>query len=136
MHFQPEKGAAVPRFGDWDEKNPASGDNYTHAFNIVRHEKISGSPMVPNMSAEQAYATRQKPNGGDKHKVCYVIYQIFSKDQNVFPLWFSISLTHLILCKNQFPVAEQVVSMLWKVTTMDLKYVLPAKAFLYESRLI
>lgn len=86
MHFQREKVAAVPRFGEWDETNPASGDNYTHAFNQLHHEKITGSPMVSNMSTEQPSATRQKKNGHNKFKVYYIIYHKSSpKDQNVFP---------------------------------------------------
>lgn len=75
----PEKGAAVPRFGEWDEANPSSGDNYTHAFNQVRHEKISGSPMVSNMGAEQGYATRQKQNGHDKYKSLSRWFPCFGK---------------------------------------------------------
>ncbi|CAI0426570.1 unnamed protein product [Linum tenue] len=39
---QPDKGAAVPKFGDWDENNPASADGYTHIFNMVREERQGG----------------------------------------------------------------------------------------------
>jgi len=35
----PDGSAAVPRFGDWDENNPQSADNYTHIFNKVRDER-------------------------------------------------------------------------------------------------
>ncbi|CAI0426568.1 unnamed protein product [Linum tenue] len=38
----PDKGAAVPKFGDWDENNPASADGYTHIFNMVREERQGG----------------------------------------------------------------------------------------------
>lgn len=38
-----DRGAAVPRFGDWDENDPQSADNYTHIFNKVREEK-QGNP--------------------------------------------------------------------------------------------
>ena len=69
MWFQPDKVAAVPIFGGWDENDPAAGENYTLAFNNVRHEKNSGSPMVSNMTAEQAYANKQKQNDRNKNKV-------------------------------------------------------------------
>lgn len=64
----PDKGAAVPRFGEWDENNPSSADNYTHIFNKVREEKITGSPMVSNMSTDPAYSNRRKQNERDKNK--------------------------------------------------------------------
>ena len=70
MQSQPDKGAAVPRFGEWDENDPASADNYTHIFNKVREEKISGTPN--NITADPSYATRRKQN--DRDKVCHVTY--------------------------------------------------------------
>ncbi|RWW07203.1 hypothetical protein GW17_00029425, partial [Ensete ventricosum] len=45
----PEKGSSVPRFGEWDESDPSSADNYTGIFNKVGEEKKSGSAaMVTN----------------------------------------------------------------------------------------
>ncbi|CAN7048807.1 hypothetical protein Bca4012_076390 [Brassica carinata] len=47
----PEKVTVVPKFGDWDENNPASADGYTHIFNKVREERSSnvsgGSSRTP-----------------------------------------------------------------------------------------
>ncbi|KAJ0234634.1 RPM1-interacting protein 4 [Hirschfeldia incana] len=47
----PEKVTVVPKFGDWDENNPASADGYTHIFNKVREERTSnvsgGSSRTP-----------------------------------------------------------------------------------------
>lgn len=51
----PDRGAAVPRFGEWDENNPSSADNYTHIFNKVREERVTGSPMVPGSDARPNY---------------------------------------------------------------------------------
>ncbi|XP_058103273.1 RPM1-interacting protein 4-like [Magnolia sinica] len=51
----PEKGAAVPKFGDWDETNPSSADGYTHIFNKVREEKQIGAAKVPVMPTESSY---------------------------------------------------------------------------------
>ncbi|CAL9098380.1 unnamed protein product [Musa textilis] len=45
----PEKGSSVPRFGEWDESDPSSADNFTGIFNKVREEKQTGSAgMVIN----------------------------------------------------------------------------------------
>ena len=43
---QPEKGSSVPRFGEWDESDPSSADNFTGIFNKVREEKKSGSAAM------------------------------------------------------------------------------------------
>ncbi|KAD6119997.1 hypothetical protein E3N88_11268 [Mikania micrantha] len=60
----PDKGASVPRFGEWDENNPSSGDNYTHIFNKVREERATGSPMPSGPDARPNYSAprNQKPN--------------------------------------------------------------------------
>ncbi|XP_009420322.2 RPM1-interacting protein 4 isoform X1 [Musa acuminata AAA Group] len=42
----PEKGSSVPRFGEWDESDPSSADNFTGIFNKVREEKKSGSAAM------------------------------------------------------------------------------------------
>lgn len=65
---QPDKGAAVPKFGEWDENNPASADGFTHIFNKVREEKAG---KVPGTPPEPSYYTSRKPAGGDSAKVCH-----------------------------------------------------------------
>ncbi|KAK9013346.1 hypothetical protein V6N11_041359 [Hibiscus sabdariffa] len=45
----PDKGAAVPKFGDWDERNPSSADGYTHIFNQVREERNNGGKATPGL---------------------------------------------------------------------------------------
>lgn len=67
--LQPDRGAAVPRFGDWDENNPQSADNYTHIFNKVRLERHN----VPGNNSESSYHTMQKQNANDNRKVCCAI---------------------------------------------------------------
>lgn len=64
----PDRGAAVPRFGEWDENNPSSADNYTHIFNKVREERVTGSPMVSDSDARPNYnmPRNQKPS----NKIC------------------------------------------------------------------
>ncbi|GJZ46112.1 RNA-directed DNA polymerase, eukaryota, reverse transcriptase zinc-binding domain protein [Tanacetum coccineum] len=58
-------GAAVPRFGEWDEKNPSSGENYTHIFNKLHEERVTGSPMVSGSDARPNYniPRKEEPKG-------------------------------------------------------------------------
>lgn len=45
----------MPKFGDWDENNPASADGFSHIFNKVREEKQIESAKVPVMPMESPY---------------------------------------------------------------------------------
>eukprot|EP00262_Sarcandra_glabra_P020674 TRINITY_DN8376_c0_g2_i1.p1 TRINITY_DN8376_c0_g2~~TRINITY_DN8376_c0_g2_i1.p1 ORF type:complete len:247 (-),score=38.93 TRINITY_DN8376_c0_g2_i1:81-821(-) len=54
-----EQGAAVPRFGDWDENNPSSADGYTGIFNKVREERQTGGERVPVMPKGSPYSNGQ-----------------------------------------------------------------------------
>eukprot|EP00262_Sarcandra_glabra_P009911 TRINITY_DN24745_c0_g1_i1.p1 TRINITY_DN24745_c0_g1~~TRINITY_DN24745_c0_g1_i1.p1 ORF type:complete len:268 (+),score=46.04 TRINITY_DN24745_c0_g1_i1:101-904(+) len=69
----PEKGAAVPKFGAWDESDPASADSYTHIFNKVREERQVGSAKVPVMPTESSYPSGQKQanNFGSMRCCCF-----------------------------------------------------------------
>ncbi|KAF6139477.1 hypothetical protein GIB67_028286 [Kingdonia uniflora] len=68
--WQPEKGAAVPKFGDWDESNPASADGYTHIFNKVREEKQSGANIL-SMPTDTPFSNGQRRgNVNNKSTVC------------------------------------------------------------------
>ncbi|XP_039000916.1 RPM1-interacting protein 4-like isoform X1 [Hibiscus syriacus] len=58
----PDKGAAVPKFGDWDENNPSSADGYTHIFNQVREERNNGGKVTPG--ERSPYHTARKPTNG------------------------------------------------------------------------
>ncbi|KAK8997559.1 hypothetical protein V6N11_012115 [Hibiscus sabdariffa] len=63
----PDEGAAVPKFGDWDENNPASADGYTHIFNKVREERNSGG-RAPGMPGEQSpYRTARDRNSANSN---------------------------------------------------------------------
>lgn len=66
--LQPDRGAAVPKFGEWDENNPASADGYTHIFNKVREERNSGA-KTPGMASPAPYYANQKPSSNDTAKV-------------------------------------------------------------------
>lgn len=39
----PDKAPSVPKFGEWDESDPASADGYTQIFNIVKEERQGGA---------------------------------------------------------------------------------------------
>lgn len=64
----PDRGATVPRFGDWDEKNPQSADNYTHIFKKVREERHTPSnlPAGNNFESSPHMMQRQNPRGNRK----------------------------------------------------------------------
>ncbi|RWR87090.1 RPM1-interacting protein 4-like protein [Cinnamomum micranthum f. kanehirae] len=61
----PERGPAVPKFGEWDENNPASADGFTHIFNKVREEKQTGAAKVPAMPTESSYNDHRKDSSDD-----------------------------------------------------------------------
>ncbi|EYU40620.1 hypothetical protein ABFS82_14G054600 [Erythranthe guttata] len=66
----PEKGAAVPKFGEWDENNPESAENFTHIFNKVREERTTGAGNAPGTPKHPSYGGRgQQVN--DQKKCCF-----------------------------------------------------------------
>ncbi|KAL8480759.1 hypothetical protein ACS0TY_026783 [Phlomoides rotata] len=62
----PDKAAAVPRFGEWDENDPQSAENFTHIFNQVREERntgpgnMSGTPKHPSYGTNGQRANQPK----------------------------------------------------------------------------
>lgn len=67
----PDKGAAVPKFGEWDESNPASADGYTHIFNKVREERQVGAGHVPGTPNERLYAARNQAADDKVQSCCF-----------------------------------------------------------------
>lgn len=65
-----DKGAAVPKFGEWDESNPSSADGFTHIFNKVREERQTGAVRVPGMGVEPSYNTGRNQTKDEKAKGC------------------------------------------------------------------
>ncbi|KAJ1427955.1 RIN4, pathogenic type III effector avirulence factor Avr cleavage site [Sesbania bispinosa] len=65
----PDKGAAVPKFGEWDVSNPASADGYTHIFNKVREERQGGPGHAPGTPTERPHVIRNQPSD-DKVQCC------------------------------------------------------------------
>jgi hypothetical protein len=55
LHIQPERGSAVPKFGEWDEKDPSTGEAFTGIFDKVREEKQSGSGNASVVNSDAGY---------------------------------------------------------------------------------
>lgn len=56
---QVDKGSTLPKFGEWDENNPASADGYTEVFNKVREEKNGGQTNGPTGSPYRPAAAKK-----------------------------------------------------------------------------
>lgn len=94
MHFQPDDSPAVPKFGDWDENDPASAEGYTQIFNKVREEKQTGAAKVPATSTDASYSNSQKRYGNDSGKVNIRFSNIVTPSQGS-ALFFPIFLKRL-----------------------------------------
>lgn len=66
----PEKGAAVPRFGDWNEHDPHSAENFTLVFNKVREERNPTPGHVSDTPKHRSYSPRVQPSNEPK-KCCF-----------------------------------------------------------------
>ncbi|KAH6837209.1 hypothetical protein C2S53_020852, partial [Perilla frutescens var. hirtella] len=64
----PDKGAAVPRFGEWDENDPQSAENFTHIFNKVREERNTGAGNPSGTPRHPSYGTPGRPKEQPKRK--------------------------------------------------------------------
>lgn len=65
-------GAAVPKFGEWNVNDPASGDGYTDVFNRIKEERQRGpgTAMSPGPNVRGSpYTGNRKPNPRDNPKV-------------------------------------------------------------------
>ncbi|MQM01091.1 hypothetical protein Taro_033842 [Colocasia esculenta] len=58
-----DKGSTVPKFGDWDEKNPSSADGFTHIFNKVREEKQVGAGKAPIIKTDPVFYNDPRQEG-------------------------------------------------------------------------
>eukprot|EP00250_Pteridium_aquilinum_P006192 c16159_g1_i1 orf=457-1218(+) len=61
----PDRAAALPKFGAWDENDPSAGEGFTVIFNQARNEKKTGGPVrIPALQGESP----AKFNYGDGNK--------------------------------------------------------------------
>lgn len=69
---QPRSGAAVPKFGEWNVNDPASGDGYTDVFNRIKEERqrAPGAAMSPGPGVRVSpYPGNRKPTPKENSKV-------------------------------------------------------------------
>ncbi len=52
-------GRSLPKFGDWDVNDPATGEGFTVIFNKARDEKKTGAESGANQT--------ENPGGKDEH---------------------------------------------------------------------
>ncbi|XP_073291535.1 RPM1-interacting protein 4-like [Primulina huaijiensis] len=65
----PDKAAAVPRFGDW-ENDPQSAENFTDIFQKVRDERNAGPGNVSTTPRHSSYPARGQPSNQPKKCCC------------------------------------------------------------------
>lgn len=108
MYLQSDDSPAVPKFGDWDESDPASAEGYSQIFDKVREEKQTGAAKVPGTSTDTSYSNSQKRYGNDSAKVCrfgFLIWQSPSPNplsrgrQWLFPILVTRT-PNLIVCNS------------------------------------
>ncbi|CAN1269570.1 RPM1-interacting protein 4 [Linum perenne] len=66
----PDQSSAVPKFGDWDENNPASADGYTHIFNKVREERLGGGAAGRSPGGSYGDSSARKHKSGKSSMSC------------------------------------------------------------------
>lgn len=95
--WQAEQGAAVPKFGDWDENNPASADGFTHIFNKVREERQNGGRVTPG--EQSPYNSGRKTSTANTSKVIVILFSSLHLPVMASRLvWSVLSNSNFILC--------------------------------------
>eukprot|EP01018_Ginkgo_biloba_P013819 Gb_22705 [translate_table: standard] len=66
----PDRGAPLPKFGAWNENDPASADGFTFIFNKAREEKqTGGAAKIPTLAPEtQSHEGSFKQANGSPNK--------------------------------------------------------------------
>ncbi|KAK1411174.1 hypothetical protein QVD17_37720 [Tagetes erecta] len=61
-----DDGPAIPKFGDWDDNDPTSGEGYTEVFNKARHDKHAAGGKSPMISTDSGnyYGQRNEKSKG------------------------------------------------------------------------
>lgn len=67
----PDRGAAVPKFGEWDEKDPQSAENFTGIFDKVREEKHTGPGNVSTTPKHPSYVAQNHQPKEKPKKCCF-----------------------------------------------------------------
>lgn len=70
MILQPDRSATIPKFGDWDESDPTSSENYSNIFTRVREEKQNEDGSLPagtNASRTNGHSRSVAENSKVRH---------------------------------------------------------------------
>ncbi|KAM7485921.1 hypothetical protein LguiA_001930 [Lonicera macranthoides] len=65
-----DEGPTVPKFGDWDENDPTSGEGFTQVFELVRDEKNSAGKAPISSNASSSFPNGQNRRGIESSKGC------------------------------------------------------------------
>ncbi|KAL2467108.1 RPM1-interacting protein 4 [Abeliophyllum distichum] len=68
------RSASVPKFGEWDEKDPHSGDGFTVIFNKVKEEKQLAAAKFPPAPLQTANTYPTSPNMNTRSKKCCCLF--------------------------------------------------------------
>nr|GMD72361.1 RPM1-interacting protein 4-like isoform X1 [Ipomoea batatas] len=66
----PDNSPAVPKFGDWDDNDPASAEQFTQVFDRVRDDKLSGAGKVPALPTDASYSNSERQYRNENAKGC------------------------------------------------------------------
>lgn len=78
--WQPDHSAVVPKFGDWDESNPASAEGYTTIFNQVQQERQVEAGNAPVVASATPYSNGLHMQSDNKNSsVCGAFLLIYKK---------------------------------------------------------
>ncbi|KAL9232766.1 hypothetical protein vseg_007836 [Gypsophila vaccaria] len=61
----PERGTAVPKFGEWDETDPSSADGFSHIFSKVKEERHGSAGNAPGGANQSQHSDGQKRRSKD-----------------------------------------------------------------------
>ncbi|KAF7840574.1 RPM1-interacting protein 4-like [Senna tora] len=81
--FSNQKTTTIPKFGEWDEKDPQSGESYTIIFRKLKEEKQTQSHHFPNVPSQLNSSDMQKNSEGHSSgllsKYCCCLFSSESK---------------------------------------------------------
>lgn len=66
----PDRGASVPKFGEWDENDPSSADGFSHIFDKVKEERHGSVGNTPGKSTRTQHSEGQKHRRSKKSRGC------------------------------------------------------------------
>lgn len=65
----PDDSPAVPKFGDWDDNDPKSAEDFSQIFQLVRDDRHSGAGKVPHLSSDGSHPNGLKQRGKENPKI-------------------------------------------------------------------